>query len=284
MAHPSEYDSNTELALERELEETLTRTTEPGAHTMSTATVEKPEAKKELFDLSTIVKIEAPRRPESTFSMLLYGKPKVGKTLLAGSAADVEALSPILVLAIEDGSSVLANKYEDVDVVNIEDWKTAAAVISAVAEGNTKYKTVIVDTLGELQEQMVMHITKDKTEAMRIQDWGTILDNTVNVVKMLHRSPVNSIFITHADRVRDESTGAVMIQPVLKGKASLGEVPKIVDIIAYMQIAVAEDKSNVRVLVTEPTDKIDAGDRFGKLDSIIPNPTMQAVYDQLTAK
>lgn len=253
---------------------------------MSTATAEKVEAKqkpKELFDLSSIVKIESPRRPESTFSMLLYGKPKVGKTLLAGSAADVEALSPILVLAIEDGSSVLANKYEDVDVVNIADWPTAAKVIEAVSEGNTKYKTVIVDTLGELQEHMVMHITKDKTEAMRIQDWGTILDNTVGVVKMLHRSPVNSIFITHADRVRDESTGAVMIQPVLKGKASLGEVPKIVDIIGYMQIAVDEAKNNVRVLVTEPTDKIDAGDRFGKLDSIIPNPTMADVYAQLTA-
>lgn len=257
---------------------------------MSAAVAEKPAEtvtvaapKKELFDLSSIVKIEKPRRPEKSFSILLYGKPKVGKTLLAGTAADVEALSPVLVLALEDGSSVLADKYEDVDVVNLEDWATAAKVISAVAEGNTKYKTIIIDTLGELQEQMVMHITKDKTEAMRIQDWGTILDNTVAVVKMLHRSPVNSIFITHADRQRDESTGAVMIQPVLKGKASLGEVPKIVDVIAYYQIAQDSEKNNVRVLVTEPTDKIDAGDRFGKLDGIIPNPTMETIYGQLTA-
>ena len=255
---------------------------------MSTAVAEKPAAaakpaKKELFDLSTLVKIEPPRRPDSTFSMLLYGKPKVGKTLLAGTASDVEALSPVLVLAVEDGSSVLAQNYEDIDVANVEDWETAAAVITQVAEGNTKYKTIIVDTLGELQEQMLMHITKDKTEAMRIQDWGTILDNTVNVVKMLHRSNINAIFITHADRTKDESTGSVMISPVLKGKASLGEVPKIVDIIGYMQIATDENKNNVRVLVTEATDKIDAGDRFGKLESIIPNPTMQTVYNQLTA-
>jgi hypothetical protein len=119
---------------------------------------------------------------------------------------------------------------------------------------------------------------------MRIQDWGTIKDNTVNVVKMLHRSPVNAIFITHADRVKDEESGRTSIQPVLLGKASLGEVPKVVDIIAYL--AVVQDKNskeNVRVLQTESDGKIDAGDRFGKLDTQIVNPDFSTIWEQLTA-
>lgn len=265
---------------------------------MSTAVEEKPateEAAKtprkakaaptaEMFDLSSIVPITKPRRADQSFSMLLFGQPKTGKTLLSGTAADVEALSPVLVLAVEDGSSVLANGYEDIDVIEIEDWPTAAKVIEAVASGKTKYKTVVIDTLGELQEHMKNHITRDGTADMRIQDWGTIKDNTVNVVKMLHRSPVNSIFITHSEKQKDENTGSVTTQPVLLGKASLGEVPKVVDIIAYLAVAQnKETKENVRVLQTGTDGKIDAGDRFGKLAYQIVNPTFSEIYAQLTS-
>jgi hypothetical protein len=217
--------------------------------------------------------------------MLLMGPPKAGKTLLAGTASEVEALSPVLVMAVEDGSSVLARDYPDVDVVEIQDWATAAAVINAVAEGTTKYKTLIVDTLGELQEHMKDHITNGGKSDMRIQDWGTIKDNTVNTVKLLHRSTVNAIFITHAEQVKDENSGAISIQPYLLGKASLGEVPKVVDIIAYL--AVAQDKAtkqNFRVLQTGQDGKIMAGDRFGKLDFQIINPTMRDVWEQLTGE
>lgn len=262
---------------------------------MSTATaetvMEEVPAKKakaaptpDLFDLSSIAPITKPRRADQSFSMLLFGQPKTGKTLLAGTAADVEALSPVLVLAVEDGSSVLANAYDDIDIIEITDWPTAAKVIEAVASGKTKYKTVVVDTLGELQEHMKNHITDDGARDMRIQDWGTIKDNTVNVVKMLHRSPVNSIFITHSEKQKDENTGSVTTQPVLLGKASLGEVPKVVDIIAYLAVAQnKETKENVRVLQTGTDGKIDAGDRFGKLAYQIINPTLAELYAQLTA-
>lgn len=237
----------------------------------------------DMFDLSSIAPISKPRRADQSFSMLLFGQPKTGKTLLSGTAADVEELSPVLVLAVEDGSSVLANGYEDIDVIEIQDWPTAAKVIEAVASGKTKYKTIVVDTLGELQEHMKNHITRDGTSDMRIQDWGTIKDSTVNVVKLLHRSPVNSIFITHSEKQKDENTGTVTTQPVLLGKASLGEVPKVVDIIAYLAVAQnKETKENVRVLQTGTDGKIDAGDRFGKLAYQIVNPTMQEVYAQLT--
>lgn len=258
---------------------------------MTAVVAEKPEAKakaapkKEYFDLASLAPIVKPRRADTSFSMLLFGNPKVGKTLLAGTAMDVEALQPVLVLAIEDGSSVLANAYEDIDVIEISDWKTAAAVIEKVASGETKYKTVIVDTLGELQEHMKDHLEGgNDTGAMRIQDWGTLKSHTVNVVKMLHRSSVNSIFISHADKVKDEETGRVTIQPYLLGKGSLGEVPKVVDIIAYLAVVQdKETKSNIRVLQTESNGKIDAGDRFGKLDAQIVEPTFQMIFDQLTA-
>ena len=272
----------TEEVAQRELEALAARAEE--AEKPKAKVARKPAPTKDLFDLSTICTITKPRKADTSFSLLLAGLPKSGKTKLAGTANDVEGLGPVLLIALEDGSSVLARDYPDMDVIEPEDWPQAAAVITAVAEGKTKYRTAIVDTLGELQEMMKAHITKDGQNDMRIQDWGTIKDNTINVVKMLHRSSINAIFITHSEEIRDENTGAVRIQPYLLGKGSLGEVPKIVDIIAYL--AVAQDKAtkeNFRVLQTGQDGKILAGDRFGKLDFQLVNPSMGEIFDQLTS-
>lgn len=270
---------------------------------MSTATIEKTGVKPDtrevmkatvkatpksnLFDLSTIAKIEKPRPMSAKWSMILYGGKGVGKTSLAGSAALVEELSPVLFLATEDGSSVLARDYPDdpnLDVVNVEEWLEAQPLINAVANNETKYKTVVIDTIPELQELLKAHISGDSGE-MRIQDWGTIADNTVKIVKMLHRSPyVNVIFTSHMEKVKDEDSGKVLISPYFLGKKSLQEALKPIDIVCYL--AVTQDKATketLRVLQTNPDGKYDASDRSGKLDAYIPHPSFGEIHAQLTA-
>ncbi|WP_346924642.1 AAA family ATPase, partial [uncultured Arthrobacter sp.] len=193
-----------------------------------TKTVKKAPAKKAaapkkaLFDLSSIagVTIGAPRAMSSKFSMVIYGGKGVGKTSLLGDCANVPAWAPILILATEDGASVLHRDYGNnplVQVVNLEDWKTAAPLIQAVADNETEFKTVAIDTLPELQELNKAHITDGGSNEMRIQDWGTLADNTINVVKMLHRSPyVNVIFTAHVEKVQDDA-GKVLYSPYLLG-------------------------------------------------------------------
>lgn len=240
----------------------------------------RPAPQAEFFDLSQYAPIEKPRKATDKFSAILYAPPKIGKTSLLGSCADVEALSPVLILATEDGTSVLADNYADdpnIDVVNVSDWVTAAKIISAVAEGKTKYKTLGVDTISELQELMKEHTNEDGYGL-----WAFIADETVKVVKMLHRSPVNVIFTTHIEKVKDESSGKLLTSPYFLGKKSLGEVLKPIDLILYLAVAEV-DGEPTRILLTKPDGKNDAGDRTGKLDMYIPNPTMAEVYAQLTA-
>jgi hypothetical protein len=266
-----------------------------------TAVAEAPakKAKAAAFDLSALVpgaKVERPRRVTDKFSMVLYAPPKHGKTTLAGSCADVPELSPAIVLAAEDGTAVLANNYSDdpnLDVVNVTDWKTTSQLVMALAgvdtskdelsflkEPITPYKTVIVDTETEVQEQIVQAILQSEgIDKMRIQDWGTLKEKTVGMAKILHRSPhVNVIFITHSEKVKDEETGKTEIGPILLGKASYGELLKVVDIIAYLGIAKNEDGELIRVLQTQADGKFTAGDRSGNLPAQIPNPTMADVY------
>jgi hypothetical protein len=237
----------------------------------------------EMFDFASIgVKVERPRKPSKKFSAVLYSPPKIGKTSLIGTCADVPELCPVLVLAIEDGSSVLDAKYgddENLDVINCEDWPTAARVITAVAEGRTRYKTIGVDTISELQELMKEHCNEEGYGL-----WSFIADETIKVVKMLHRSPhVNVIFTTHAEKIQD-TTGKILNSPYFLGKKALGEVLKPIDLILYL--AVTQDKTTgepMRVLLTKPDGKNDAGDRTGKLDMYIPNPNFAEIYAQMKA-
>jgi hypothetical protein len=232
-----------------------------------------------MFDLSSIAPIEKPRSAVDKFSAVLYAPPKIGKTSLVGTCADVPELAPVLILATEDGTSVLAGQYdEDLDVINCEDYPTAGRVIVAVAEGKTKYKTFAIDTISELQELM-----KEHTNETGYGLWAFVADETIKVVKLLHRSPhVNVIFTTHAEKVKDENSGKLLTSPYFLGKKSLGEILKPVDLILYLAVTDVEGVPT-RVLLTKPDGKNDAGDRTGKLDMYIPNPNFAEIYAQLQA-
>ena len=239
----------------------------------------KPKAK---IDLNSIAPVTKPRRPDDSFTMLFYGPPKVGTTLLAGTADDGPELGPVLLLALEDGSSVLAENYPDMDVIVLEDYLTAAKIIDAVCSGDTEYRTVIVDTFYELMCLNKEHITKGARQLSQ-PEWGVVADNAITTIKMMHRSPVNFIITAHAGRVKDEESGKVMTSPIFLGQKAGPEILKTVDVIAYYGIAKSESGESVRVLQVTSDGKKDGGDRFGKLEDQIPYPTMQELYSQLTA-
>jgi hypothetical protein len=96
---------------------------------------------------------------------------------------------------------------------------------------------------------------------------------------------VNVIFTTHAEKIREESTGKILNSPYFLGKKALAEVLKPIDMILYL--AVTQDKTTgepMRVLLTKPDGKNDAGDRTGKLDMYIPNPNFAEIYAQMKAE
>ena len=237
---------------------------------------------KALIDLSSIAPITNPRRADDSFTFLVFGPPKVGKTLLGGTANDVPELGPVLLLALEDGSSVLAEQYPDMDVIVLEDYPTAAKIIEAVCSGQAKYRTILVDTFYELMCLNKEHITKGVRQLSQ-PEWGVVADNAINTIKMMHRSPVNFIITAHVGKVKDDDSGKVMQSPIFLGQKAGPEILKTVDVIAYYGIGKTESGESVRVLQITSDGKKDGGDRFGKLDEQIINPTFSDIYEQLTA-
>lgn len=249
---------------------------------------QKPKAKAkkaapapELFDLGSIgVKVERPRPMSEKFSAIIYGKKGVGKTSLAASAAKVPELSPVLFLAIEDGSSVLDKEYSDdpnLDVVYVEDWPTGGSVIQAVSDNPTKYKTVIVDTISELQEQMKEHTTETGYGL-----WAYIADNSIDVMKVLHRTKhVNVIFITHAEKLKEEDSGKVLMSPYFLGNKTIEQALKPIDLVLYLALGKDDQGQPVHVLQTKGDGKIDASDRSGELPFHMGDPSFVDIYPYL---
>jgi hypothetical protein len=264
-----------EMAAKAEAEE---KPKKAAAKTKKVANLQPPM---ELFDLGSIgIKVERPRPMSEKFSAVIYGKKGVGKSTLAASAAKVPELSPVLFLAVEDGSSVLDKEYSDdpnLDVVYVEDWATGAAVIGAVANNQTKYKTVIVDTMSELQEHM-----KEHTSETGYGLWAFIADNSITTVKMLHRSKfVNVIFTTHAEKLKEEDSGKVLMSPFFLGKKTIEEALKPIDLVLYLALGKDESGQPVHVLQTKGDGKIDASDRSGELPFQMGDPTFADIYPYL---
>lgn len=234
-----------------------------------------------LFDLGSIgIKVERPRPMSEKFSAIIYGKKGVGKTSLAASAAKVPELSPVLFLAIEDGSSVLDKEYSDdpnLDVVYVEDWPTGGTIIQAVSDNPTKYKTVIVDTISELQEQMKEHTTETGYGL-----WAYIADNSIDVMKVLHRTKhVNVIFITHAEKLKEEDSGKVLMSPYFLGNKTIEQALKPIDLVLYLALGKDDQGQPVHVLQTKGDGKIDASDRSGELPFQMADPSFVEIYPYL---
>jgi hypothetical protein len=171
-----------------------------------------------------------------------------------------------------------------IKVVNVRTWKDIQALAELLLDNDTPFKTVVFDTVGEIQEI----IKRDYLKANKSSDyamWAQIADNLVWLVTSFQDKevPYNAIFIAHTEKVKDDNLGSVLLSPYFLGKKSIVDIPKIVDTIAYLAKAQDGDGETVRVLQLTSTERIDAGSRLEhKLPKQLVNPTMATFFGHLS--
>lgn len=240
----------------------------------------------DLFDLGSIAAITPPRKPEEKSTYLFYGMPGSGKTSLAGSAIDVAAMSPVLLLDFENGSSALSRKYPDVDVVHIKEWGTAVKVIEALANNPTKYKTIIFDTIGEAQEQIIIwseQVFRKGDKENSYAKWADAWEQIAISIKGLHNTDMNVIALAHLELDRDAITNKKTVRPAFEGKKSHIKLPQVFDVIGYLSVQEDAKGAKGRVLQFLPEDDVVAKDRNGVFPEYVPHPTFQKLYGHVTA-
>lgn len=223
----------------------------------------------------------------ANLNMLVYGDPGVGKTVLAGSASVVEEMSPVLFIDVEGGTFSIRDRYPGVSTVRVQSWSDMQKVYNELYAMKHGYKTVVLDSLTEIQKfsmyNIMLQVAKENPDrdpdipAMR--DWGKNIEQIRRMVRGFRDLPMHTVFTALARVEKDTKTGALKTMPYLSGKLS-SEVAGFLDIVVFMYRKLVEGQLE-RVILTTATEGQVAKDRSDKLPAVVLNPTMQDIFDYI---
>jgi len=233
-----------------------------------------------------------------SLNMLIYGKSGVGKTRLAASASQVESMSPVLLIDVEGGTFSIRDVYPSVDVLRVRDWDEMQEVYNELYDGSHRYKTVILDSLTEIQKFSMINIMIDLLKDPRnndrdpdipsIREWGKNIEQIRKMVRAFRDLPISTIFTALVVEDKNVKTGAVEKKPSLSGKLS-GEVAGFLDIVSYYYVkpvpipgSAPTQYENQRLLLSTATEDTVAKDRSDRLPTVVQQPTMSVLLDYIT--
>ncbi len=102
-----------------------------------------------------------------TVKMMIYGQAGMGKTTVALSAP-----KPLL-LDFDNGvKRVNLAHLENVDIVQVDNWKEIQQLLQQDQADITPYQTIVVDTIGKMMDYIITHCCG--TRQPQIKDWGRI--------------------------------------------------------------------------------------------------------------
>jgi hypothetical protein len=125
---------------------------------------------------------------------LFYGRSGSGKTTLAASFP-----KKVLLLDIHDKGTDSIRDVVGVDVFNVETWADFEAIYWGLAKGGHEYKTVVIDTVSNLQDLAIKEIKRrDHVEidgAMSQRLWGDASRTMSQWIYAYRDLPMHVVFV-----------------------------------------------------------------------------------------
>jgi hypothetical protein len=231
-----------------------------------------------------------------SLSMLVHGQSKVGKTWLADTAP-----APRLVLDAEGGNRFTSSrKYTDENgrsewnpamhappaadgtwdtcVVYVRDFATVQAVYTWLSAGQHPFKSVVVDSISEVQQRCVDGMVG--TDPMKQQNWGDLLRQMSDLVRKMRdltihpTNPLEAVILIAMTR-QDRETGR--FSPYVQGQLAT-TLPYYIDVTGYLFVE-RVDGATVRRLLVSAHPQYEAGDRTGRLPEVVDSPTVTSLLD-----
>lgn len=193
----------------------------------------------------------------SKYSILLYGKAKIGKTSLCAQFPDA------LFLMTEPGGKSL-----EIYQVPVRNWAHFKQLLDAI-EGSSMYKTVVVDTVDNLFKMCTdWYCKKNAIQHPSDEDWGKawqlISDEFLLATTRLMQLGRGVIFTSHASshEIKKYAQPAVVEVVPSMSKQCRRILEPAMDIIAYYRYAETEDDDTSRILQIRGNANVVAGCRL----------------------
>lgn len=200
---------------------------------------------------------------------LVYGESGVGKTVFASTWPSCAFL---------DLDKGMASVKRHVYRFSIEYWEDLIEAIDYLSAHATPFKTIVLDSLNELQALSLRHIVRAYQvrrpyESMPSQsDYGKMLDDFDLVVRDIRAIRKNIVFIA---QVAPRTYETDPVQPQFTGKATARNISRMMDIVGYLDKRESEGAKK-RVMVFDAVNYV-TKDRSGVLPQAIEDPTYEAL-------
>ena len=229
--------------------------------------------------------VKPPDELISWLNVLIYGEPGVGKTWLCGTADDDKATSPVLFMDVEGGVTTL-RKRTGLDVVSVRNMTQIVEIHRKLHENPGYYKTVVIDSLTELQKLDMREIMKEASgrnpnqdeDVPSMREWGKSGERIRRVVRAYRDLPLNTIFTAHTIIDKD-ANNATIYSPSLPGKLR-AELPGFLDIVGFMYTFI-EDDNTIRRVQFQKTKTVTAKDRTDELGPYLDNTSIPFIWNMI---
>jgi hypothetical protein len=218
-------------------------------------------------------------------NVLIYGRPGSGKTTFAGSSAKK---FKTIIASAESGLLSLRKMVDDsgnpvdVDFVKIEKFEDLEELSRFLIASKHEYQTLVIDSLTEVQQAcMASILIKEGRERPQLQDWGTLNDRMVRMIRYFRdMSHMNLVCTALIDEARSDA-GDIVSLPLFQGKMQQ-TVSAYFDLVLYAFVQQVKDKDGSEIrkhgVLCEPSERYTTKDRSGMLPKYMPND-FGKVYD-----
>ena len=193
-------------------------------------------------------------------TMLIFGRPGIGKTTLALSAP-----KPLLI-DIDEGVDRVEACYRndtltyDSDLDPIEKWNTINKDLQN--EDLSSYETIVVDTLGKLTDILAPVVIRENPanglkdgKTLSLKGYGAIATKIKDFIKFIHNLGKHVIFISHITEQQDGE--ATKIRLNISGSTK-DNIWKDIDLGGYVEMI-----GKKRMINFTPTERYDAKGSHG---------------------
>ncbi len=221
------------------------------------------------------------------FTCLIYGQAGIGKTTLAstikGKCLLISAEAGTLSLADYDIDMIDISRDEDGNIIPKEERINEIKKIYKylqTPEAMAAYRWIFIDSITEISQNMVEALQKefpDRKETIVL--YGENSKRMRALIKGFRDLPHYNIVFTALSEDDKDSHGKRTKEIAMVGKISQ-QIAGYLDEVFFMHSYEDEDGNITRRLLTQPTDKVNAKDRSGKLERF-EEPNLDLIYNKI---